>query len=201
MQRITQIIILCLLTACGQKQQTLSQEELKAYVLNPENGLSKTITKEGVKLFMQYKPKDLIIRQNLNTNNKTEIDSLRKALAGYEYFVLGLSKNEREIEGAYAGNAAKYASVVQYLSSGISENIHLISNKDTVDIYETLYVPGYGSSGATSVLLIFKEGYTKEDDEIKIVLDDYAFGTGKTEFAFDVNVLTHAPNLDVLTTY
>ena len=171
------------------------------YVLNPENGLSTSHDKEGVKLQVHYRPKDLIIQQNLNQRSKAEIDSLRNALSHYEYFILGLSREGREIETAYAGDQVKYNSVVQYLNAGITENIHLINERDTVDLYEALYIPHFGSSNTTSMLLIFKEGFAKDDDQIKIVFDDPVFGTGKTEFAFEVNKLRHAPNLDVLNTY
>jgi hypothetical protein len=201
MRAFTTIFLLAFLLACGQKQLILSQEELMKHVLNPENGLSASIDKEGVKLVMHYRPKDLIIHQNLSQSNRTEIDSLRKALADYEYFILGLSKEGREIESSYASDPARYNSVIQYLNSGITENIHMINERDTVDLYEALYIPHFGSSNTTSMLLIFKEGFVKDDDQIKIVFDDPIFGTGKTAFAFEVNNLTHAPNLDVLNTY
>jgi hypothetical protein len=201
MRIAAQIFLLVFLAACGQKQLTLSQEELMKYVLNPENGLSTTIDKEGVKLQVHYRPKDLIVLQNLTQSSKAEIDSIRNSLSEYDYFILGLSRDGREIETAYAGDQAKYTSVVQYLGAGVSENIHLINERDTVALYEALYIPHYGSSNMTSILLIFKGGVVKDDDRIKIVFDDPVFGTGKTEFDFEVNKLTRAPNIDVLNTY
>jgi hypothetical protein len=182
-----------LLLSCNPKP--LSREALNAYVLDVENGLRKIIEKNGVKLDLSYRPKDLVIAQEVASNDPDQWKAVSLRLDSLDYFILRLSRNGKEIETSYAGVPAAYTSVISYLSDGIAHDIQLKVQGQVIPLESVAFVPSFGSSNTTSLLLIFKSNLKTRSGDILLIFNDQKFGTGLNEFSFENQPVKNVPGL------
>ena len=72
-------------------------------------------------------------------------------------FTLALANNNQEIENQYIANAPLYTRVLQYLNYDIARDVYLrLPNQpDSVAAITASYPRQYGSTGHSSVLLVF----------------------------------------------
>lgn len=181
-----------LLSACD-IQQPVSSDELKAYALNPENGLIRSITAGDITAEIIYHPKDLILEQEA----EGDIDRWKEAeqkLDSLDYFILRLSRGGEEIENRYAGDPDKFSQVINYLSASIAENIYLENEKKHYP-ESAMLIRSYGMAGATSVLVVFKSCLSKQDGPVTVVFDDPLLGTGRNTFSFQCDDIKKTPRL------
>jgi hypothetical protein len=176
---------------------TLTERELKAYVLNEENGLAKRSQNGDFTVEAYYRPQDLIITQQLygETATANQWDSLRNAYSKYAYFVLHLSKNNREVESYFASNPAGYNEVVNYFNGSISSDISLLAEADTLAPLQTIYTPSLGSSNYTSVMAVFPGALQNWPDNVEIVWEDTRLKTGTHRFVFSKSNIVKTPAL------
>lgn len=181
-----------LLTACD-VHHAVSSDELKAYALNAENGLIKSITDSDVAMELVYRPKDLVLEQEADGDLERWKEAAQK-LDSLDYFVLRLSRNGEEIENTYAGNPDKFSQVISYLSASIAENIYLQKEKKYYP-ESAILIRSYGMAGATSVLVVFKTCLYQQEGSFSVVFDDPLFGTGQNEFPFRCIDIKKTPRL------
>ena len=185
------------LMAC-QEKKIVSEQELKDYVLDPENGLRKQSEKNGVDLEVIYRPSELIIAQQLDgINDKEERSKTIKSFDSLTYFVLKLSRKGQEIENAYVSDEAKFVQVINYLSSSIGSNIYLLQESDTIRALDAVYTRMFGSATSTSVMAVFDTNLKEEKGSLKFYLDDTELGLGKNEFVFDISDIKKAPTINL----
>lgn len=189
------MIALFSLASCG-TSHVQTKEELQSFVQDPKNGLIQEYKQGDFTIKVQYRPKDLIIYQQTVSGKESEIDSLRIALKDYEYFIFSISGAGKEIESYYMErNVSRYGALNQYLTMGLADDIQSRSDNTAVELHDAQYVPHYGSSRATSVLLVFKDLLDKNQDDIRVVFNDSFFGLGTTEFVFEGNKIRKIPQL------
>ena len=72
-------------------------------------------------------------------------------------FILAFASNNQEIENIYVSNSALYARVLQYLNYDIAHDVYLClpGRLDSVAAIAVSYPRQYGSTGRSSVLLVF----------------------------------------------
>ncbi len=72
-------------------------------------------------------------------------------------FILALTNNNQEIENQYIANAPLYTRVLQYLNYDIAQDVYLrLPNQtDSIAAITASYPRQYGSTGHSSVLLVF----------------------------------------------
>ena len=82
------IFLFAFILSCSE-QENVSEQELKDYVMNPENGLRKQLQKNGVDLEVIYRPTALVIAQQLD--DVTDVQERKKIKESFDtlsYFVL-----------------------------------------------------------------------------------------------------------------
>lgn len=175
----------------------ISKDDLKAYPLSVKNGLIKSIDKSGIQIDVYYRPKDLIIAQELTLPvNETKINTIETQYDSLDYFMLRLSKNGKEMESSFAGNPERLSEVVSYLSSSIADRVYMVLEQDTISTLDAIYDRTFGATTTTQIMLIFKSNLKDQNGEVKLFYDDNFFGTGLCEFHFDIKRIKRIPRLN-----
>jgi hypothetical protein len=194
MQKALVFISVILFFSCTGRK-VVTEQELKQYVFNPENGMIKTIDKNGVRLEASYRPSELMIARQLDAQFSAEKKSVTiDNFLRLSYFILRLSKGGREVESYFAGGP-EYLEVEQYLSGGIAKDLRLITDNDTLEPEDILYSKMYGSADATAIMAVFKTDVFKASGDVTLVYDDTKFDLGHNEFVFDYAQLKKLPTL------
>lgn len=193
--KVAAFAILVCLVGCGSK--SVSEEELIAYTLNPENGLRTTSKKEPFLVEVIYRPKDLIKAIELKSlEDVHDFGGRAEQIDSLEYFVIRLSRNGQEIESALAGDDLRFTQAINYLSSGIDRTLALSVGGKRIPVFSSVYSGAFGSATSTSILVVFDTKFEGSEDEIHLHFDDSFFGIGATEFTFDAKDLVNAPHLN-----
>jgi hypothetical protein len=184
-----------------QSQKTDSVEALLSYAVNSENGLVQSTDRDGTTMSLMYQPRDIAVAGNLrgrSTINSEDVDSARKSIEEYDYFVLHLSKDDQEILNQYV-NTPSFSDAVNYLSFGIRKDFRLVHGQDTVGLFDLMHTRTYGASHHTSLLLAFKSNLEHASEDCVVLFDDTFFGTGLQKFPFQISAIQHIPLLDYKT--
>src|SRR5687767_2030564 len=124
------LIICVLLFACND-QRIVTEQQLKDYIMDPENGLRKVTEKNGIDMEVIYKPIDLILAQQMDgVIDKQERMKTIDNFANLSYFIIKLSRKGQEIENAFVSDNDKFVRVINYLSSSIANNIYVVTEQD-----------------------------------------------------------------------
>jgi hypothetical protein len=192
-------ILLAMLTlmACREKK-IVSEEELKAYVMDPENGLRQQKESNGIDVEVIYRPSELVLAQQLDgmTNAAERINTI-KNFDSLSYFVVKLSRKGQEVENVFVSDNEKFVRVINYLSSAIAQNIYIINDKDTIPALDAVYARMFGAATSTSVMAVFDTDFRKRNGDLRFFLDDTELGLGQNEFAFTINDIKKAPTLNL----
>lgn len=183
--------------ACG-GNGILSEQGLRDYVMEPENGLRKHCEKNGIDVEVIYRPTELILAQQLQglTDQQERIRTIRN-FDSLSYFVVKFSRNGKEVENRYARDPEEFLRVTNYLSSGIAKDICLILSTDTLFALDAVYARMYGAATATSVMAVFDADLKEKSGIITFCLDDTELGIGRNSFDFDLSDIKKAPTLNL----
>ena len=173
-----------------------TREELNAYILKEENGLQKKTESNGIQLEIRVYPTDLILAEEIDGKNykPSQVDSIHNKLQDIQYFRFSISRDDQEVVNALALDEDQFKRGLEYLSSGIGEDLKLIQDLDTTDVQGVMYLRGYGISRASVLLVAFKRKLT-HDDPVTVMYNDSFFNTGLTRFDFRLNDLNSIPTL------
>ena len=164
--------------------------------MNPEHGLIQKVEKGNTVLEMYYKPKELIIAQELSTHpTDDEKKSLASTYDSLDYFVLRLSRNKQEIENSYASDPAQFTEVLSYLSYYIGSDLYMIQQQDTLPILDVVYARTFGAMDATNLMAVFNSNLAAKSGKTTVYFNDTRFGTGLNEFVFDTDKIKSIPTL------
>lgn len=163
------IIALCF-AACEIKP--VDKKTLFQYVSNKEHGLIQEHTCGDVIYSLRYRPLDLVVEQELQSNPKARRDSLKSSCADCLYFVLSISQDSSEIFSRLRTN---YAELLTKIAFGLKEQVRLVGAKQSQDIYlsDFIYPRLYGGTPNTSVLLCFKSNGLKHTDDYAVYIKDF----------------------------
>jgi hypothetical protein len=179
---------------CSEKS-ALPEGDLKAYVMNPENGLVKAIEKNGIRSELIYRPKELLIVQEVGYDSLGWLQEKAK-LKGNEYFTLRFSKDGDEIENSYISQPEKHASVINYLNGQIAEDIHIVIGDKKINIETAIFAPSFGSSNFSSIMIMTRCNLLEsKTGSFLVVFDDTKLGLGRCEFRFDFRDIANVPKL------
>lgn len=189
-------LIVLLLSYC---RFSVSEEELKKYILDPENGLIKEKTSGSQKITLQYRPADLVVVQELRSKENytcEDVQVLRENHSKYVYFILTMSDNNSEIITRNIGDRNLFSQSVNRLSFGLQEEIRMITSaKDTVPLADFIYPRMYGTSGNTQLMLVFLSEKIKNSEWVDIEIGDLGLGLGMNKFRFESDKLKGVPEL------
>lgn len=186
------------LTSCS---NSMNETQFRNYIQDPGNGLTHTLLHEKTHITCSYRPPDLFVSQESSNSkllSKRSIDSLRRVYEGRTYFSLTLSHNGTEIENQFVTNQAAFAQAVTYLSSTIAQDVYLSTpapQADSVVALMAMYPRQYGTTGCSTVLLVFDTHRLNLSHGFTLTYRDTQFQLGTLHFDFAVDDLADLPAL------
>jgi hypothetical protein len=203
------ILIMLWLASCQDKIE--SMKSLYGFINDPDNGLIKTKTIEGIKLTVKYLPAEfLALRETreLETKNKGTYDSLLNVYKKSHTFMLSIASQEDTVSNdpMYEG----LRDYNEYRERAISMNFNM---SDYVSIRTTTqeFAPvlssmenTYSLRGQRNIYLVFTDesgsGELMRDNQIDFVFNDDIFQTGINHFVFQQENLQRLPaiNFDLI---
>jgi hypothetical protein len=190
------IMLVLIVSSCAKTFET--QEEMNEYIKEENNGYSYKKTIVGVDYVLQYRPTDLLVKQELgDNNNPTQVDKLRQKYNKYLYFNLSMSKNNQELLNGVARDKAKFGQMVNELAFGMEEKVHLYTpEKDTLAMADFIYPRMYGMSNATSIMIVYpRDKKYMTQDYLNFVIEDLGLDTGDIKFKLNMQSLEKEPQL------
>lgn len=188
--------LLLFVSSCTKTFDT--QEEMNNYIQNEDNGYLYKKTAADVDYVLQYRPTDLLVKQELENNtNPTQVEKLRNKYNKYLYFNLSMSKSNQELLNGVAHDKAKFGQMINELAFGMEEKLHLYTpTKDTLALADFIYPRMYGMSNSTSIMIVYPrdEKYLKQD-YLNFVIEDLGLETGDIKFKLNNKALINEPQL------
>jgi len=178
----------------------LSEEALKAYVLESENGVTKKHETNGFQSIVTLRPNDLLILQE--TRGEVEVDSttlkkLSNKYKDYYYFILSLSKESKEAEYQTGKGFGQFSDVVQTLSFRMADYVNLTTNtQDTIPVGDYIYPRTFGMSNASTLMFAFNKEKTIDKEWIQFNMKEFGLGIGNQNFRFKIEDLTKVPKIN-----
>lgn len=186
-----------LLTGCG--TTPLSPTSYRAYLTDPSHGLTHTTEANGATVTCSYRPTNLLVAQDIaNTPAATSaiLDSLTHAYAGKIYCTLTLSRQGSEIENQFINDPSSYQQVLTYLNTGIAADAFLVTaSRDSVPATASMYVRQYGTTGHSTLLLVFDTHQLTPVQGFHLTLRGQRLGLGTLRFPFNAHDLAALPPL------
>jgi hypothetical protein len=194
--RILVLCMACASVSCAPGH--LSKDELTAYIRDEEHGMKQSVTQGKTTVAVQYRPTDLWVAQELDGEppQPAKIDSLRKKYDQYYYFILSLSRNNKEALHQVEQGFDQYSELVQTLSFRMPEYVTMTTSaQDTIPVGDFMLNRTYGMSSATEVLFVFSREKAVGQDWVQFNLNEFGLGVGNQRFRFKRSDLDAAPTL------
>jgi hypothetical protein len=173
----------------------LTEDALKAYALDPEHGLHKTITDGDVAIDLIYRPKDLVIAQEVGVEDPDAWSKEAARIDSLDYFVLTIKKSGKAIENYYSRDPKRFQRAVSYLSDGITEDLHLRAGEKSIGAEGVAVAQGFGLTNASNVLVVFKSMLAHRPGSFTVEFDGTELDLGVHRFEFDAGDLRSIPPL------
>ncbi|PJJ59575.1 hypothetical protein [Hymenobacter chitinivorans] len=186
-----------LLAGCS---QPLDEPAYRAYLLDPEHGLTQQTTAGAATVTCTYRPTELLVAQELHSSElpaTTQVlDSLRRAYAGKTYIALDLSLGGTEIENQFVNDKTRFTQAVTYLNTGIAADVLLTGpGQQPVAAVAASYPRQYGNTGRSSLLLVFDTHTWDIRQGFELTFRDQYFGLGSPRFVFKADDVAALPVL------
>lgn len=179
----------------------LEEGEYRTYLKDTGHGLTQVRTVGPITVSCSYRPLDLLVAQEIGSVGQAEpsvIDSLRHHYAGKAYFSLALAQNNTEIENRYVTDQVAFTQALAYLSTNIAQDVYLatpVPHADSVAALTALYPRQYGTTGRTTVLLLFDTRRLDLSRGFTLTYHDTHFQLGTVRFPFAAADLNRLPAL------
>lgn len=196
MIRLYLAVVCIVFFSCGQKE--LSPAALQSYIAEEDNGLNKSVAVNGTQVTVTYRPTDLWVHQEIEDEviSIPELDSLRKKYSAYYYFILSLSRNNKEALHQVSGMVA-YSELVQAMSFRMPQYVTLTTTKqDTIPVGDFMLNRTYGLSATTDMLFVFNSAKAKDSKWVQFNLNEFGLGLGNQRFRFAIQDLEETPQLN-----
>lgn len=174
----------------------LNVEELTEYIADKDNGLQQEATMGPTVVTLTFRPNDLMVSQELEGGeNQATIDSLRKKYEPYYYFVLSLSRDNRE--ALHQTNMSEYSDLLNTLSFRMNEFVTMTTTaQDTIPVGDFMMNRTFGMSSSTDVLFAFDKAKAKDQEWVQFNVNEFGLGVGNQRFRFDVRDLENVPRVN-----
>lgn len=171
----------------------------QAYLTDPAHGLTHSTEANGATITCTYRPTELLVLQDLASMpaaSPATRDSLARAYAGKTYCTLTLARNGSEIENQFINDPAAYQQALTYLNTGIAADAFLATTpRDSVPAAASMYVRQYGTTGHSTLLLVFDTHQLTPQQGFHLTLRGERLGLGTLRFPFAGRDLTALPAL------
>ena len=194
-KQFTPYLFIIMLVSCS-SPESLSPEALNKYIQDADHGLVQKAEVNGYTIQVNYRPTDLLVDQELHHKpaDKNEIESLRKKYGAYYYFILSLSKDNKEALHQTGGD--QYSDLVQTLSFRMNNYVNLTTSAtDTIPTGDFILNRTYGLSDATSLLFVFRREKAKDKEWVQFNLNEFGLNIGNQRFRFKTKDLENVPKI------
>jgi hypothetical protein len=194
--KLLPFILLLFISSCTKTFDT--QEEMNNYIQNEDNGYHYKKTVANVDYVLQYRPTDLLVKQELGDDiNPVKVEKFRKHYSQYLYFNLSMSKNNQELLNGVAQDKTKFGQMVNELAFGMEDKLHVYTpTKDTLALADFIYPRMYGMSSSTSIMIVYpRDPKYMNQDYLNFVIEDLGLETGDIKFKLDTKALINEPQL------
>lgn len=190
------LLLTIVISSCSKNFET--QEEMTLYITDEDNGYQYKKTVNGVDYTLQYRPTDLLVKQELaEKHTSKQVEDLRKQYGKYLYFNLSMSKNDQELLNGLAGDKQRFGQMVSQLAFEMDQKVHLFTpEKDTLAMADFIYPRMYGMTDATTIMIVYPRDkkYLKED-YLNFTIEDLGLDTGEIKFKVKTSKLQNEPQL------
>jgi hypothetical protein len=190
------VVIICI-ALCNCKPQELTPAELQSFILDEENGLQQSAASGGAKVSVTYRPTDLWVDQEIDGEivDRPTLDSLRKKYAGYYYFVLTVSNNEKEALHS-VGDMETYSRLVETMSFRMPQYVTLTTtSQDTIPVGDFVLNRTYGLGSSTDILFAFNKEKIENNEWVQFNLNEFGLALGNQRFRFATSDLEDVPRV------
>lgn len=194
--KLLPFILLLFISSCSKTFDT--QEEMNDYIQNEDNGYHYKKTVADVDFVLQYRPTDLLVKQELGDDiNPAKVEKFRKHYSQYMYFNLSMSKNNQELLNGVAQDKTKFGQMVNELAFGMEDKLHVYTpTKDTLALADFIYPRMYGMSNSTSIMIVYpRDPKYMDQDYLNFIIEDLGLETGDIKFKLDTKALINEPQL------
>ena len=185
-----------LFTSC--EKDTLPAAGYVQWVENEDNGLRISKQMGDYKLTVQYKPLDYVVLMEEKTEKLAALLLKQRTaqLDQMQYFSLRL---QSAIPGANVSDLAlidnDHASVINYFTFGMQENIYLVEGKDTLSCKLFQFERTYDLAPYVDFVLAFDQPADKQPSDKVFVFNDTKLGIGPVRFQVSNNTISAIPHL------
>jgi hypothetical protein len=201
MIRIVIALIALFLFRCTPDE--LSLPELQSYIKDEEHGVHQVAEMNGTRIDVTYKPTDLWVQHEIEdeaTVTRGQIDTLTGKYKNYYYFIVALSRNNKEALHQTSG-MDEYSDLLQTMSFRMNDHVTLTTAKqDTIPVADFMLNRTYGMSNATEILFVFSREKAKDQEWIQFNLNEFGLNVGNQRFRFATKDLDNIPRLKFTTT-
>ena len=200
------LIALCLVLSCDEKTFN-TEKELLTYIQDESNGYIQHKTVNGVDFTLLYRPTDLLIKQEIGSDEitKEKIEELRKKYNKYMYFNLSMSKNNKELLSVAPKNRNEFGQMVNQLAFGMGDKVHVYTqSKDTLEMTDFVYPRMYGMSKSTSIMFVYPRDneklkasteHNRSDEYLNFAIEDLGLYTGEVKFKIKNKDINNEPTI------
>lgn len=195
-------------TSCKFRPRELeTYKEYKTWMVDPENGLSKTKYVNGLKLTVKYLPTDYLVYQDLQGNSDINIvDSLRSRYSQSHTFLLNIAPDARDKDMPQGASVMTrdIKDMEDYKLRSLIMNFdmqHYVSIKNG----DLEFVPvlaemenTYDLTKDRTIYLVFSDkanGDLLKGETLDFIFEDEIFATGLNHFKFDAEDIREVPAL------
>lgn len=191
------LLLLILVTSCGNKTFDTT-EEMTNYIKDVDNYYCYKKNIEGVDYTLQYRPTDLLVKQELGDKyDAKQVEVLRKKYLKYLYFNLSMTMNNRELLSNVVRDKVKFGQMVSDLAFEMDKKVNLFTKyNDTLTLTDFIYPRMYGTTNSTSIMFVYPrdKNYLK-DDYINFTIEDLGLYTGEVKFKIKTQEILNEPQL------
>lgn len=197
MRNVLFIVLSWGLSSCT--QNSLTKQKLQEFLLAPENGLVKTIERNGIQMTVTYRPNDLFVLQELGESRDPRvIDSIRGKYDRNLYFVLSYSAGKKELLGNSGKSMEAFSEALQTMAFRMGEFVFLTdSNNSTFKLADFALERTFGYASSTNILLVFNlpKDLIGETPIVEVHVDEFGLGLGNQSFEFLTSDISHCPGI------
>ena len=191
----TTLLIISTFSSCTNKTFS-NKEDLLAYIYNSNNDYISSKTFDGIKVTALYKPKDLLINQEIYKEiTADELVVLRNKYKDYIYFQINF---EDILNKTNSNNRLEDRKFFESFNFKMKELISLYSsNNEELKLIEYISPRSFGIDRKRSVLLAFENNLNalKNSSYVTLRLNDFGLLNRSLRFKISTSKILNEPTL------
>lgn len=180
-------------------QKALTPREYFNWAKTSESGLKQSHAGKGVVFELQFRPKDLMIANEIKNGVIAESDCARRQseLGNLAYFLLKIESGEQDLLMHNIADEQEYVRRVNYYSLDFQQDIIAVAGTDTIPCVLYQFENAYGITPYINISLAFPREFMEanRDKDVEIMINDQVFGNGIMKFNYTENAFHDLPEL------